>query len=100
MNETNPVRVVSLTEMYRTFSASLFDVTNDLEDKNENGIVTDMLPILRALLVGDVKTIRQAFIDGFTMMLVPDFDEDIEEVRITDAQGVVMMVVVGDEINY
>ena len=44
--------------------------------------------------------VRDLFKDGFTLMLIPDWSDDIIEVTITDINGNIIMVIPEEELNY
>lgn len=91
MNYT--VKNITLQELYINLAASLFDIIQ------EGAGDSYYFEILSAIARGNIKGIRKAFVDGNSAILVPDILECIEEVRIYD-EGKLLMVVVGDEIQY
>lgn len=95
----NKTVTITLRRLYNAFANVAWDVVNDCD--SDEFMVGPMMEVLDALIRQDLQGIRQAFIDGYTTMLVPNWDEDITEVRIfSDLSLVPAMVVCGEELNY
>lgn len=103
--ELNNLKVINVTlkEMYEFYSKTLWDISQDLRldfpNDYESGIGY-MLDILGVIAFGNADKIRTAYQEGNTIMLTPNFDEEhTTEVRIYDGKKL-LLVVVGDELNY
>lgn len=99
----NIIITTTLKEMYEFYSKTLWDISQDLRldfpNDYESGIGY-MLDILGAIAFGNADKIRTAYQEGNTIMLTPNFDEEhTTEVRIYDGKKL-LLVVVGDELNY
>ena len=90
---------VKLSDMYKHFTESVFDIFKDSDDVD---FLRHHLDDIENIQNGRVKEIRKLFADGFTFMLVTNFKEHIHELRVIDDynDGKLLMVLVGDEIIY
>ena len=96
-NDVNyTVKEITLRELYDNLAVTLFDI---IQDGAIGGGDSYYFKVLSAIARGNIEGIRKAFIDGNSAILVPDILECIEEVRIYDNDKL-LMVVVGDEIQY
>jgi len=90
------IKEITLKELYDNLAASLFDIIRE-------GVIEPVdsyyFNVLSFIAHGNIEGIRKAFVDGDSAILVPDILECIEEVRIYDNDKL-LMVVVGDEIQY
>ena len=92
------IKEITLKELYDTLAASLFDIAHDrvIDQEDDNYYY---FKILSCIAYGDIEGIRSAFVNGNSALLIPDILECIEEIRIYDNTKL-LMVVVGDEIQY
>ena len=90
------IKEITLRELYDNLAASIFDIAYDgVIEPGDNYY----FEVLSFIAYGNIQGIRGAFTDGNSFILVPDIQEGIEEVRIYDKDKL-LMVVVGDEIQY
>ena len=87
---------LTLEEIADFYYSNIKEVIKDMPQENW----MPLMETIHAILRGDTKLIRKAFVDGDTMLLVLGWDEDVNEVRILDHSGELLMVVCGKELNY
>lgn len=98
-NETKAL-TVSLNQMQRHAVACYGDILSFVEEYDEvETHLNELQDNLHAIMTCNRSKIADALRQGLTCLLLPGFDEQ-EEVRITNSAGKVVMVFVGDEINY
>lgn len=96
------VKYVTLREMFEHVTASFYDVCRDAYDDDINCMEINMLTdIQESIIKRDRAGIGQSLRDGFTSMMVPNFSENLNELRVLDDDTKeVIMVFVGDELNW
>ena len=97
------IKTTTLREMFETAAASFYDVCQDSKNcpQSLSFLVEDMNNALAAIVQGDRKEIANLLSDGYAMMVVPNYNEEISELRVYDSDSKdpsVKMVFVGDEI--
>jgi hypothetical protein len=97
-NDVNyTVKEITLKELYDNLAASAFDI---IQDGGIDPRDSYYFNVLSFIAHGNIEGIRKAFVDGDSAILVHGIDEgEIEEIRIYDNDKL-LMVVVGDEIQY
>jgi hypothetical protein len=97
--KTNKVLEIQIKEMFDFNVQNSWDIIqcNKQDEPDYSGDIE--LEMITALIRKDVKTLRKLFQEGLTFCLIPNFNEEIEEIRIYDGEKI-LTVLVGDEINY
>jgi len=90
------VKEITLKELYDNLAAPLFDIIQDGAIEPGDSYYFNVLSFIAH---GNIEGIRKSFMDGDSAILVPDILECIEEIRIYNNDKL-LMVVVGDEIQY
>ena len=95
----NKVLEIQIKKMFDYTVQNSWDIVqcNKQDEPDYSGGIE--LEMITALIRKDVKILRELFQDGLTYYLIPDFNEEIEEIRIYD-EDKLLTVLVGDEIQY
>lgn len=96
------VRSVTFSEMFEHVSSCFYDVCRDaFDDEGHSMEFNALVNIQESIIKRDRQGIARALFDGYTVMMVPDFCESLNELRIINDQSkVVEMVFVGRELNW
>lgn len=89
------VITTSLKDMYDFLSEQLWE-NADSQDPIYYG---EQFRILRYLAFKDANKIRKSFVDGWTVVMVPNWDDSVNEVRIYNDDEL-FMVVCGKELVF
>lgn len=80
------VNTVKLVDMFRFVNSTFYECMKEEFAEDENGGYASSYfdNIVKGILSRNRSLLADAFADGFTSMMVPDFNENIMELRIID----------------
>jgi len=83
---TEVIQTVKLEEMFYYIAKTFYDcMKEELAEDGDGGYACISFADIQAgILTRNRSKLAVAFDEGFTPMMIPDFDEDIKELRIID----------------
>ena len=100
---TEIIQTVRLEAMFNFISQTFYDCLKDeIAEDGEGGYAAGhFFDIQKGILTRNRSLLASAFADDFTPMMIPDFNEDIKELRIIDEEtDECIMVFTRSEFNW
>ena len=98
--QKNNTLTVKFSQIQKFVISTYGDILSDIEDSEDISVHLNALKeTLNAIVNRSREGIARVLRSGETFLLIPGFEEH-NEIRITDEDDNVVMVFIGDEINY